>query len=172
MDTGQTNTNTEQMVHDICNDLLLKKQSPKSRLVLSMLPTIKSISTVHKYIKSWEIKQEANKEAGLQAKSVVSSNISKLIMVEMAKFEEETEQRLIKEHQAANKKQIFEVEKLQKALKQAETAAEIANKAHSTIVGELDITRRKLHKANLSNLELLKKVQEQSVAIEVITKLK
>lgn len=50
----------------ICNDLSSKGQKVSVRVVLSLLPEVKSTSTVHKYYKAWKDDQETNQQSQIE----------------------------------------------------------------------------------------------------------
>lgn len=61
-DSNQDDTSIKKKVFEICSSLHSQKQKVTVRLVLSLLPDVKSTSTVHKYHKQWKEEIEAKQE--------------------------------------------------------------------------------------------------------------
>ena len=87
--TDETNS-IQQRVNDICNELYASGTKPSVRLVLSMLPDVKSTSTVHKYFANWKKELDANQQS-LYNKLGFSSEFTQGFMKEISRFNIEGE---------------------------------------------------------------------------------
>lgn len=92
MAAADESNSIQQRVNDICNELYAGGTKPSVRLVLSMLPNIKSTSTVHKYFANWKKELDANQQS-LYDKLGFSSEFTQGFMKEITRFSVEAEQR-------------------------------------------------------------------------------
>ncbi len=98
-------------VNAICNDLYSKGTKPSVRLVLSMLPDVRSTSTVHKYFANWKRELESNQQS-LYDKLGFSSAFTQSFMKEITRFSVEAEQRYKELAQDANEQRDIALDDL------------------------------------------------------------
>jgi len=175
--TDETNS-IQQRVNDICNELYASGTKPSVRLVLSMLPDVKSTSTVHKYFANWKKELDANQQS-LYNKLGFSSEFTQGFMKEISRFNIEGERYYKEQAFDANDQRDVALDELSAAedrlykqtavLEQKESEctelqaeliksheklkAELAkeNESHSVIVAEL---RRQLTESQKDNKAL------------------
>ena len=82
----------QERVYTIANELYAAGTKPSVRMVLSMLPDVKSTSTAHKYFKQWKDEQEANQQS-LYDKLGFSEKFTRHFMEEVTRFGVQAEQR-------------------------------------------------------------------------------
>ncbi|WP_426577273.1 DNA-binding protein [Xenorhabdus stockiae] len=112
MTTSDTNS-IQEKVHTICNELYAKGMKPTVRMVLSMLPDVKSTSTVHKYFANWRKEVEANQQS-LYDKLGFSSEFTQSFMKEITRFSVEAEQRYKEQALDANEQRDIALEELER----------------------------------------------------------
>lgn len=101
----------QERVSTICNDLYVKGNKPTIRLVLSLMPDIRSTSTIHKYFTIWKNEQVAN-QASLYDKLGFSSDFTQSFMKEITRFSVEAEQRYQEQAQDAVEQKDIAIEEL------------------------------------------------------------
>ena len=94
--------NYKKMIHELCDKLEGKGIEPKIKVVLSLLPEIKSTSTAHKYIASWKANKAPVQNELLDNKLNFSSKIAQTLIDELAQKEKELELNYLKEIDEAN----------------------------------------------------------------------
>ena len=101
----------QERVSAICNDLYVKGNKPTIRLVLSLMPDIRSTSTIHKYFTIWKKEQIAN-QSSLYDKLGFSSDFTQSFMKEITRFSVEAEQRYHEQAQDAVEQKDIAIEEL------------------------------------------------------------
>lgn len=159
----------QDQVFAVCNDLYSKGQKPTVRLVLSLLPDVRSTSTVHKYYAMWKTELEAGQQS-LYDKLGFSVEFTQAFMKEITRFGVEAEQRYKEQADDANEqrdiaieelariedrlhKQLAVVEQQQKQIKSLEAELSQAIKTQEVRVAEL---RQQLSERDQENKDLAK----------------
>ena len=118
--------NHKKTIHDLCDKLKMKGVEPKITLLSSLMPEIKSTSTIHKHLLSWKAKTNQEKVEMFDRKFSLSSNFTQAFMDELQlksteaelsykkQFKDANNQRLIAEQELAQFKSDFEALSLEK----------------------------------------------------------
>ncbi|WP_282109266.1 hypothetical protein [Shewanella algicola] len=88
IDTPSTELSVRERVFKICNQLYAENTKVKIRTVLSLLPDVKSTSTIHKYHKEWRLDLESSKKTLFDAFGF-SDTFQNAFVTEIARFHTE-----------------------------------------------------------------------------------
>lgn len=180
MSTSDTNRSIQEQVNEKCNELYASGTKPTVRLILSMLPSVSSTSTVHKYVVIWKDELKANQES-LYSKLGFSSEFTQSFMKEITRFSVEAEHRYKEESQDAKEQRDLAIESLSSAedkLFKQQAVVEKLTKEIAELHAELKAVNAE-HKLAISKeqdtsaaivSELRKQLEDESKASEELAK--
>lgn len=152
----------QERVSNICNDLYVKGNKPTIRLVLSMMPDIKSTSTIHKYFTMWKKEQVAN-QASLYDKLGFSSDFTQSFMKEITRFSVEAEQRYQEQAQDAVEQKDIAIEELSRTEEKLYKQTAVIEQ-HEKVFKELETDLFKTQSQHKADIEAQKSTHEVLVA--------
>lgn len=139
MASEESQQSLQRRVHDICNQLHADGTKVTVRRVLSMLPDVKSTSTVHKYHKVWKNELEAGQKS-LYEKLGFSHEFTAAFTKEITRFSAEAEKRHREKADSAEEAHDAAVEALEileQRHAQQQSVLELAQKEVKELQGEL-----------------------------------
>ena len=179
-------TELQERVNSICNDLYSKAEKISVRIVLSLLPEVRSTSTIHKYVKAWKDEVNANQQS-LMDKMGFSERFSQAFTEEIGRFNTEAEKRhrdIAEQAKEQAREAIDDLERIedryhrqtatleqaQKTIKQLEDSNREQEKAYGRVEQELRDQINKLQKENStlskSNENLRTEVAKAQLKVE------